>query len=175
MKNLRNCALVASMFALVLTSTVSAQPGMGMGRQLRQQANNNDPAMPYCMRGNMNNRWGFEKLNLTDDQKAKIKDLKIAHQRESLTLRNKMQELRAHLQTLSTADKADLKAINATIDEITQTMNALMKSREAFRQQVRALLTEEQRIEFDLNASKRMMKHKGMKNVMQPGMMPMNE
>src|ERR1035437_6857741 len=75
--------------------------------------------------------------NLTDEQKAKIKDLHVAHYKETKPLRNQLGELKAKQKTLATADNPDMKAINANIDEITKVMNQLMKSKAAFRQQVR--------------------------------------
>jgi len=136
--------------AIALSVSTSAFAQQGMGRQNRQKCLPDDQTMRqecknYCPRGQME----FEFLKLTDEQKAKIKDLKLAHTKETMKLKSKMGELHAHLQTLSTADVADMKSINATIDEITQTQNLMMKSREGFKQQVRSLLTEEQRIEFD--------------------------
>jgi Spy/CpxP family protein refolding chaperone len=87
--------------------------------------------------------------NLTDEQKAKIKDLHLATYKETKPLRNQLGELKAKQRTLTTADKPDMNAINANIDEITKVANQLMKSRAAFRQKVRALLTDEQKMWFD--------------------------
>ena len=134
---------------LSLSTTVFAQPGMG--RQNRGMQNQDGIMCPAVNNERIHDRMDFEQLKLTDEQKAKIKDVKLAHQKEVMKHKNKMAELRAHLQTLSTADVVDMKAINATIDEITQSQNQLMKSREGFKQQVRALLTDEQRIQFDLH------------------------
>jgi len=93
---------------------------------------------------------------LTDDQKAKIKDLRVNHLKEVLPLRNIKRELEAKEQTLATSPKADLKAINSNIDEITKVDNQIMKSKEYFRQQVRSLLTEEQRLMYDMQSEKGM-------------------
>lgn len=87
--------------------------------------------------------------NLTDEQKAKIKELHVANYKETNPLRNQLGELKAKQKTLSTAENPDMKAINANIDEITKVMNQLMKSKAAFHQKVRALLTDEQKIWFD--------------------------
>jgi Spy/CpxP family protein refolding chaperone len=148
MKSNRLFSVMIAAIALSLSTSAFAQ--QGMGRTNKQQAAPDDQPMHQeckkdCHRGQME----FEFLKLTDEQKARIKDLKLAHTKETMKLKGKMGELHAHLQTLSTADVADMKAINATIDEITQTQNQMMKSREGFKQQVRSLLTEEQRIEFD--------------------------
>ena len=91
--------------------------------------------------------------DLTEDQKKKIKDLKTPLHKEILPLKNQLAEKKAHLKTLQTADKADLKSINTTIDEMTQLQSQIMKKRAAHTQAVRALLTDEQRIAFDMKAS----------------------
>jgi len=91
--------------------------------------------------------------DLTEDQKKKIKDLKTPLHKEILPLKNQLAEKKAHLKTLQTADKADLKSINTTIDEMTQLQSQIMKKRAAHPQAVRALLTDEQRIAFDMKTS----------------------
>jgi Spy/CpxP family protein refolding chaperone len=87
--------------------------------------------------------------NLTEEQKTKIKDIHLALSKEIQPLRNRLGELKAKQRTLTTSDKPDMGAINTNIDEITKTTNQLMKSRAAHHQQVRALLTDEQKVWFD--------------------------
>jgi Spy/CpxP family protein refolding chaperone len=60
-----------------------------------------------------------------------------------------MEELRAKEHTLATSEKPDMKAINANIDEMTKVQNQLMKAMASHRQDIRSLLTEEQKIRFD--------------------------
>jgi len=91
--------------------------------------------------------------NLTDDQKKKIHDLKTPFSKEVLPLSNQLSEKRAHLKTLETAEKTDLNAINSTIDEISQLQAQLMKKRAAHTQSIRKLLTDDQRIAFDMKSS----------------------
>lgn len=88
--------------------------------------------------------------NLTDVQKSKIKELNLQMKKEMLPLNNTLEEKKARLNTLETAEKPDLTVINSTIDEINVIQSKLMKLRAAHRQDVRKLLTPEQRIEFDL-------------------------
>jgi Spy/CpxP family protein refolding chaperone len=87
--------------------------------------------------------------NLTDDQQKKINDLRIAHQKEMQALHNQMGELKAKHKTLTTADKPDMKAVNANIDEITKLQNQIMKKAAEHQQQVRSLLNDEQKLWFD--------------------------
>ena len=153
MKPNRLISIMIAAIALSLSTSAFAQ--QDMGKHNKPQGNPDEQPMRHeCKKECHRDQMEFEFLKLTDDQKTKIKDLKIAHMKETMKLKGKMGELHAHLQTLSTADVADMKAINATIDEITATQNQMMKSREVFKQQVRALLTEEQRLHFDLRQSK---------------------
>jgi Spy/CpxP family protein refolding chaperone len=87
--------------------------------------------------------------NLTEDQEKKIQDLRTPFEKEILPIKNQLGEKRAHLRTLETADKVDDKAINGTIDEISQLEGQLMKKEAAYKQAIRKLLTDEQRIQFD--------------------------
>ncbi|MFT3740577.1 MAG: Spy/CpxP family protein refolding chaperone [Breznakibacter sp.] len=87
--------------------------------------------------------------NLTDEQKSKIEALRVPYQKQIQVFQNKMGELKAHQRTLETADKADLKSINANIDEITKVQNQLLKTQAEHHQQIRGLLTDEQKLWFD--------------------------
>lgn len=87
--------------------------------------------------------------DLTPEQTAKIEPLEIAHHKRMLQLRSLAGELCAHLRTLETADNPSLDAINKQIDLIGANRIAMMKEQAAFRFQVRALLTDKQKIAFD--------------------------
>jgi len=89
--------------------------------------------------------------DLTDQQKQKIDDLCLAQTKEMTGLNNQMNEKYAHLKTLQTADKADMAAINKTIDEISALKADMMKKCSATRQSVRGLLTDKQKVAFDAN------------------------
>ena len=83
-------------------------------------------------------------LKLTDDQKAKIKDLRIEHMKATQSLRAQNAELVAHLKTLNLAEKPDNKAIFKAIDEMTAMRGDIMKRNITFRQSIKAILTPEQ-------------------------------
>ncbi len=92
--------------------------------------------------------------DLTDVQKQKIDELCLAHKKDMTGTKNQIDEKRAHLKTLQAADKADMTAINKTIDEISALNAEQMKKGAAAKQSIRALLTDNQKIIFDANASK---------------------
>ncbi len=87
--------------------------------------------------------------NLSQGQHQQIKTLELAKQKQLNQLNNQLAEKKARLRTLEAQDKPDMKAINQTIDEQAKLMADKMKAEAECRQKVRAILTDEQRVEFD--------------------------
>ncbi|MCF6240543.1 MAG: Spy/CpxP family protein refolding chaperone [Bacteroidales bacterium] len=87
--------------------------------------------------------------NLTAEQQTKITDLRTAHLKKMQDYRNQLAEKSVRLQTLRTAENADMKEINRIIDEIGVLRTEMMKRREQHFQNVRSLLTNEQKVFFD--------------------------
>lgn len=86
---------------------------------------------------------------LTEDQKKQIKDIMLKTREAVLPLTNQLREKEAHLQTLQTAGQVDMKAVDQTIDEMGALRIQIAKKRAASRQDIRKLLTDEQRVVFD--------------------------
>ncbi len=93
--------------------------------------------------------------DLTDTQKDQLKTMRLELQKEALPLRNEIRELHARLTTLETAEKPDMKAINQVIDKIAEKKKALRKMHAEHKQDVRKILTDEQRIVFDNHQARR--------------------
>lgn len=87
--------------------------------------------------------------DLTEEQTAQIKDLRIQHLASMQENRAKAQVLQAELRQLEIADKADMNKINSKIDEISAVRNIMAKDRSKHKQEVRKLLTPEQRVIYD--------------------------
>ncbi len=85
----------------------------------------------------------------TEEQKTAMKSLRFEIEKEMLQIHNQLGEKKAQLKTLQQVDKPDMKSINSKIDEITALQNKAMKLKAANHAKVRALLTDEQRLEFD--------------------------
>jgi Spy/CpxP family protein refolding chaperone len=98
--------------------------------------------------------------DITDEQKEQIKEFKTDHLKEILPLRNQIEEKKAHLKTLSNAEKVDMATVNKTIEEIGQLKMEMAKKRAAHRQEIRNILSEDQRIYFDSRPMKKGM-HQG--------------
>ncbi len=87
--------------------------------------------------------------NLTDAQSKEIKTLRVAHQKDVQKIKNQMDIKRAELKALQTEDKPDMSAINKKIEERSVLRTDLEKKRAQYKQDVRALLTDEQKLAFD--------------------------
>ena len=93
--------------------------------------------------------------DLTEEQKATMKEHRLARMEASTAHRNQMDELRARKRNLMTQPEANREAIHSIIDEMTVLQNTRMKDRVAHREATREVLTEEQRIIYDSRSSRR--------------------
>ena len=98
--------------------------------------------------------------NLSADQKKKMAELRTQLKKDILPLKNQLGEKKAKMRTLETADKADIAAINALIDEIQSLQGKIMKLHATQRQEIRKMLTPEQRVDFDLKGMRKEKKHR---------------
>ena len=87
--------------------------------------------------------------NLTDEQRNKMQELRISHLKVVQPINNELKLKYAELRILTTAEKADQKAVDKKIDEIYSLKTKKAKMSQAHKQSIRALLTDEQRIIFD--------------------------
>lgn len=93
--------------------------------------------------------------DLTEEQQAKIEELRIQHIKEAVTLRNQMNELQARQRTLLTENFDNEKEIVANIESVSDLKEKMMKQRYQHRKAIRNILTEEQKTFFDLHYGKR--------------------
>lgn len=133
-QRMKTAGLLIAAFMLLATTSVNAQRGRGYAPQGRNFDQNN-----FCQMI----------PDLTEDQESKIKDLRIDHLSEMNDFRNQINELRAKKHTLMTSDNSDLNEINSVIDQMTAVQNKMMKNRAKHRQEVRGLLTDDQKVLFD--------------------------
>jgi Spy/CpxP family protein refolding chaperone len=120
----------------------------------------------------MNEERGAQGLNLTDAQKDAFKQSRLALQKQLQPLRNELGEAEAHQKTLTTAEKPDLAAINKNIEKIGALKMEMAKLQVKHRLELRAQLTDEQRLKFDLQQGK--MKHnRGPEGMRHQGSRPM--
>jgi Spy/CpxP family protein refolding chaperone len=90
---------------------------------------------------------GFPKL--TDEQRTKMQDLRLAHQKEMIPLRSDLQKLHANMKLEITADKFNESKVKSIQGEISKVMNEIASKTILHQRAVRDLLTPEQRKQFD--------------------------
>jgi len=95
----------------------------------------------------------------TAEQREQMKELRLEVAKQVKPLKNELNELSAKQKTLTTADNADLKAINKNIDKMSATKTQMAKIMAAHHQKVRSLLSDEQLLKFDAMKSYRGGKH----------------
>ncbi|MDY0342839.1 MAG: Spy/CpxP family protein refolding chaperone [Lentimicrobium sp.] len=150
--NLKLMAILFAVFVFVSMDAYAQRPGRGF-RNNAGQCDGYGPGRGY---GNGNAAQGYGMGNaayanipsLTADQLSSIESLRTPHLKKMQTLRAKLQEEQARLNTLR-VEGSDEKAINSSIDKLTTMRGDLMKERESHRRQIRALLTEDQKTWFD--------------------------
>ena len=132
---------------------------MGMSVAVMAQTTENGPKKP--MRGQDHSlmiqdrqKGPGEGLNLTDAQKEAFKQSRLDMQKQILPLRNELGEAEAHQKTLVTAEKPDISAINKNIEKIGAIKIELAKIKVKNHLDLRAQLTDEQKLKFDLRSGK---------------------
>ena len=95
---------------------------------------------------------------LTDEQKEIFKEIRLKVLKESKPLQDKLRELKAHHQTLVTADEPNMNEIYASIDKMSEVKSELAKIKAKSRVEMASHLTDEQKI--------LMAQHRGMKEGM---------
>ena len=100
-------------------------------------------------------------LNLTDEQKEAFKQSMLELQKQLQPLRNQLGEAEAHQRTLMTAEKPDLKDINKNIEKIGEIKVEMGKLQAKHRLEMRAKLSDEQRLKFDMFKQHQMKEGRG--------------
>jgi Spy/CpxP family protein refolding chaperone len=132
--------IVASFF---ISSVLIAQPNK-VQKQMRPDSGKKEMMKKRGDRNNSESQKFF-----TEEQKEQMKELRLETAKKVKPLKNELSELMARQRTLTTADNADLNAINTNIDKMSDIKTDIAKIMAAQHQQVRSLLTEEQLVKFD--------------------------
>lgn len=96
--------------------------------------------------------------DLTENQKAQIKDIREESREKMKPQREEMKKLRSKMMELKSAEKPDQEQINKLIDEQAKLKAQMEKTRTASELKVRELLTPEQRKVFDAQQKEKMQK-----------------
>ncbi len=91
-----------------------------------------------------------ERLDLSDEQMEQIKEIRMSFQEDLLPLRNQIKEKRAQIKTLTTGSDTDFEAAENVVAEVSEIRETIMTKRLRMHKEVRDILTEEQRLKFDM-------------------------
>ena len=97
--------------------------------------------------------------NLSDAQKEQMKEIRIKYAKQTLDIKNELNELRAKQKTLVSAEKPNKPQVYANIDKMTALKKELHLQKLDMRMEMRSFLTEEQLLRADARPNHR----KGMK------------
>jgi periplasmic protein CpxP/Spy len=101
------------------------------------------------MMGMMRMMMAVDHLDLTPDQRKKIRTLRLEHQKEAIPLMGKIRMAGVETEELMMADPVDLEKVKAKTKEKYETMADLEISHLALEQEIKAVLTPEQRQKLD--------------------------
>jgi Spy/CpxP family protein refolding chaperone len=113
------------------------------------------------MRINEDRRGAQNGMNLTSEQRDAFKKSMMDTQKQLQPLRNQLGEVKAHQKTLMTAEKPDVNEVNKNIEKIGNLKVEMAKIQAKNRLEMRAQLTDDQRLMFDTHAGKMMHKRAG--------------
>lgn len=95
------------------------------------------------------NRQSRPLQNFTTEQLENMQKLRLESEKQVKPYQDQIRELRARHQTLITAEKTDIKAIESNLEKMAEVQLSMAKIRAKHHQELRAQLTEEQRLQFD--------------------------
>ncbi|MCK5730606.1 MAG: Spy/CpxP family protein refolding chaperone [Draconibacterium sp.] len=144
--------IIAALF--ISTGVYAQQPNR---KQVYKQ---NAEQKAMMTKRNSSQRSNYQKF-FTEEQQEAMKTLRLETANNVKPFKNQLRELMAHQQTLTTANNADLKAINKNIDKMSGVKTEIAKIMAAQQQQIRSLLTEEQLLRFDSQKNNRSKGNKG--------------
>lgn len=100
------------------------------------------------------------KASLSDEQSKKIDKLRLAYKRNKYLLKAKLKQAKVEFALLITEDEPSKSGINSKIDQIAKLKKEKLHLKANHKINVRKLLTEEQRVQFDLAVLKKAVKGK---------------
>lgn len=93
--------------------------------------------------------------NLTEEQQNQLKSFHMEEMKKAQPIENLVAEKEARLNTLTSAEKYDEKAVNKVIEEIGILKTDLVKMKVATQHQIKSILTEEQLLAFNKRQPKK--------------------
>jgi Spy/CpxP family protein refolding chaperone len=132
MKRSMSILLLTTFFVIALVLVLYAQPRKGI------------TAKKDVVQQKM-----FKGLNLTDEQKSKITDFRLALQKQTLPLQTELRARMTDLRLLKTEDKPNLNKIDQLIEQSEKIRTEIQKAKVRHQLEIRKILTLEQQKIWD--------------------------
>ena len=130
--------LITALLILIVSGSLFAQ---GEHRGRRQMDDDNPPMGPMKKMAKM--------LDLNESQQSQIQDLHMKHMREMLPLKNEMEGLKTELKLAETEENFNAAKVESIVKKIEALRTKMTMSKIMHHQEIRKLLTPEQRKKFD--------------------------
>ena len=132
--------LTATLVTLAVSMSY-AQRGQGrMGRQYEGRAGGDGQQMHERM---------MNALELSDEQRAQVRALKLTQRKTNIGQRSQVELKKVELQELLTGAEPNLRQVESKLREMADIRIEVRMSHIRTHQQVRTLLTDEQKVKFD--------------------------
>ncbi len=119
----------------------------GEGQRMQQRCNKGN--FHGNFKNNKKGNCGAEcRMNLTEEQQASLKKLRLEKLKTVTPLKNKLNELRARKHTLMSANQINNREVNKIIDQMADIKEDIAKANIKQKIEMRKLLTEEQKAMF---------------------------
>jgi Spy/CpxP family protein refolding chaperone len=105
-------------------------------------------AQPRREEGRLKNKNIWERLNLSDEQKEKVQNLRLKHQKEMIDLKAELERAEFTLGELKAKKNFSRTDYLTAVEKINEAENKISLSRANHRMDVFELLTDEQKKEF---------------------------
>jgi Spy/CpxP family protein refolding chaperone len=135
MKRSNPILIIPTLLLVALISTASAQPRKGLAARKSSAKQKMDKG-----------------LNLTEDQKTKMTDLRLANQKQMLPLQTELQGKMAELLLLKTEAHPDINKIDRLIEQSEKIRTKIQKAKARHQLEIRKILTPEQQKLWDSRA-----------------------
>ena len=133
--------VIGSMFVLTILFTATS-----FAQQSPKQRKHEPKQEQFGVNGKAN--FAHEKL-LTDEQKEAWKEIRMESMKKAKPFRDELREVRAHYQTLMTAEKPNMSEIYVSIEKQGKLQIELSKIRAESRIRMQSLLTGEQKLKIE--------------------------
>lgn len=148
--------IISTAFLLLLVSSITVQAQRNDQQERRKEIKERvEKRMGQEARMQRGSQVFLRYMDLSEEQKEQIKVIMLEGKKEAIPYQNQLGEKRARLRTLSSGNTYDVQALNKIADEMAELQASIKKIHIAKKGEIRALLTDDQKVIFDAMPDRR--------------------